>query len=108
VRTVCHEGDASIRPLPGDAERHDVAYEEQRVLVELDGRLGHEGPGRVQDGRRDGRGARLGWLTVRALWPDVVRPCLLAEEVGAILTSRGSEVRPHPCRRRECVLPRKA
>ncbi len=40
------------------AERHDVGYVEQRVLVELDGELGHEGrAARIRDGRRDRRGA---------------------------------------------------
>jgi very-short-patch-repair endonuclease len=43
---------------------HDVAYDEQRVLVELDGRLGHEGfEAQRKDGRRDRRGAGSGWLS---------------------------------------------
>src|SRR4030095_1587002 len=61
-------------------ESHDGGYPDQHVLVELDGRLGHEGfQAQVRVGRRDRRGAGSGWLTVRAYWPDVaVTPCVLA------------------------------
>jgi hypothetical protein len=45
---------------------HDVAYDAERVLLELDGRLGHEGAARVGDGVRDRLSATRGWLTVRA------------------------------------------
>jgi very-short-patch-repair endonuclease len=85
-------------------ERHDVGYPEQRVLVELDGRLGHEGfEAQVRDGRRDRRGAGSGWLTLRAFWPDVaVTPCLLATEVGAVLVDRGWGGRPRACRHGRC------
>lgn len=51
----------------GGLRLHDVAYEAQRLLVELDGRLGHEGEGRVDDGVRDRRSATSGWLTVRGV-----------------------------------------
>ena len=87
-------------------ERHDVGYPDQHVLVELDGRLGHEGfQAQVHDGRRDRRGAGSGWLTVRAYWPDVaVTPCVLTVEVGAVLNDRGWMERVRPCRRASCVL----
>lgn len=87
-----------------DHQLHDVAYVEQRVLVELDGRLGHEGPeARVKDGIRDRRGATSGWLTVRAFWRDVAGyPCDLALETGAVLRSRGWPDRVRPCHRRGC------
>jgi hypothetical protein len=89
----------------GSAERHDVAYEEQRVLIELDGELGHEGRGaRIRDGRRDRRGATVGWLTARAFWPDVWDACPLAVEIGAILRTRGWRGSPHTCRRRSCSI----
>jgi len=90
---------------PDRRERHDVGFPEQRVLVELDGRLGHEGrEARVKDGRRDRRSAAGGWLTVRAFWPDVaVTPCELAVEVAAILGSRGWRDTGRTCRRRECA-----
>jgi len=91
----------------GGRERHDVGYPEQRVLVELDGRLGHEGfAAQIRDGRRDRRGAGSGWLTLRAFWPDVaVTPCQLAAEVAAVLERRGWTEHARPCRRRSCVLP---
>jgi predicted transcriptional regulator of viral defense system len=92
----------------GGLERHDVAYEEQRVLVELDGRLGHEGrEERIRDGRRDRRGATVGWLTVRGFWTDVaVTPCAFATDVGAVLATRGWRGRPRRCRRRSCPVGR--
>jgi very-short-patch-repair endonuclease len=93
---------------PDRRERHDVGFPEQRVLVELDGRLGHEGrEARVKDGRRDRRSAAGGWLTVRAFWVDVaVTPCELAVEVAAILGSRGWRDTSRSCRRRECSFRR--
>jgi hypothetical protein len=77
--------------VTGRRERHDVAYDEQRVLVEPDGRLGHEGfEAQRKDGRRDRRSAGSGWLSARAYWDDVaLTPCELAVEVGSILHSRG-------------------
>jgi very-short-patch-repair endonuclease len=91
---------------PDGRQIHDVGYVEQRVLVELDGRLGHEGPAaRIQDGLRDRRGATSGWLTMRAFWRDVAGfPCDLAVETGAVLNSRGWRDRAHPCRRRPCAV----
>jgi hypothetical protein len=93
-------------PSPGAASRrHDIGYEAQRVLVELDGRLGHEAQeDRIRDGLRDRRGATMGWLTLRAFWKDVaLTPCNLAVDVGAVLGTRGWSGRPHRCRRQSCV-----
>ncbi len=91
--------------VAGGLRLHDVAYDEQRVLLELDGRLGHEGAARVGDGLRDRRSAGLGWLTVRAFWVDVAgTPCALATEVGSVLVARGWTGPPRPCRRQGCVL----
>lgn len=90
----------------GGVRVHDVAYDAQRVLVELDGRLGHDGEDRVRDGIRDRRGATRGWLTVRAFWRDVAgSPCELSVEVGDVLRDRGWRDRVHPCRRAGCVVP---
>ena len=85
-----------------------MGYREQRVLVELDGRLGHEGfEAQINDGRRDRRGAGGGWLTLRAFWPDVaVTPCVLAGEVGAVLIDRSWAERPMACRLASCALRR--
>ena len=85
---------------------HDIGYVDQRVLVELDGRLGHEGPeARLKDGVRDRRSATTGWLTIRAFWRDVVAyPCQLALDVGAVLQSRSWTGRVRPCRRGACSV----
>ena len=95
------------RPTPGGgAQRHDIGYDEQRVLVELDGRLAHEGfEAQQRDGRRDRRGATRGWLTIRAYWTDVaVTPCELAVDVDAVLVSRGGTSDLRPCRKGTCVV----
>ncbi len=100
------EGVRQWSTSPDRREQHDVGFPEQRVLVELDGRLGHEGrEARVYDGRRDRRSAVSGWLTVRAFWPDVaVTPCALARELDAILAGRGWRDTAYACRRRDCAL----
>jgi very-short-patch-repair endonuclease len=98
-------GERQVSASPTSAARHDIGYRDQRVLVELDGELGHEGRGaRIRDGRRDRRGATTGWLTARAFWPDVLDPCSLANEVGAILQTRGWSGQPRICRRRPCLV----
>ena len=99
------EGRRQHSSVSGGRERHDIAYDEQRVLVELDGRLGHEGfDAQRKDGKRDRRGASSGWLSARAFWDDVaLTPCQLAVEVGSILRSRGWNDWPHVCRRRPCA-----
>jgi hypothetical protein len=99
-------GDRQFSPRRDGYQVHDIGYVDQRVLVELDGRLGHEGPeARVKDGIRDRRGATSGWLTVRAFWRDVAGfPCDLALETGAVLNSRGWPSRVRPCRRRLCSV----
>lgn len=94
-------------PSPGaTSRRHDIGYEAQRVLIELDGRLGHDAQDdRIRDGVRDRRGATVGWLTVRAFWKDVVMtPCDLAVDVGAVLATRGWSGRVRRCRRRMCSV----
>ncbi len=99
-------GERQLSTEVGRRSRHDVGYRAQRLLVELDGRLGHEGRAeRMADGRRDRRSATSGWLTVRAFWPDVtVATCALAAELVAVLRSRGWRGTPHPCRRPGCLV----
>ncbi|MEP6630680.1 MAG: hypothetical protein ABJA89_09420 [Lapillicoccus sp.] len=103
-------GERQIIIDPSGRQRHDVGYRAQRVLVELDGRLGHEDRGdRVHDGVRDRRSASRGWLTVRAFWTDVAgQPCHLALDVGAVLHSRDWTGVVRPCRRRDCAVRRSA
>lgn len=68
----------------------DVAYDEYELLVELDGRLGHdEAADRFRDMRRDNAAALMGQLTLRYGWHDVASPCRTAAQVAAVLRKRG-------------------
>ena len=91
----------SRRQAPiGDGRRRDVEHEEFGLVVEIDGRLGHQAwAERQRDGRRDRGAAVTGRLTVRAFWPDLVpTPCGLAGDVAAILSTRGWRGQPSACR----------
>jgi very-short-patch-repair endonuclease len=80
----------------------DVGYDEYRVLVELDGRTGHEGAARFRDMNRDNQFALIEWLTLRYGWYDVVnRPCLVAFQIADALVVRGWNGMPTRCFR--CV-----
>jgi hypothetical protein len=92
------------RTTPSRHELHDVSYDEQRFIVELDGRLWHEWTSRVTEGLRDRRSAADGWLTIRLFWPDLLRPCVLATEIAAILRSRGWRGQLRRCSRGECLV----
>ena len=99
----------ATRQSPSDRGRrryHDNDYEEYGFLVEVDGRLGHEGwSDRVRDGQRDRRLLGADRVTTRVFWVDVaVRPCVTAGEIGAILRTRGWTGQARPCRRRGCVV----
>jgi hypothetical protein len=99
----------SVLQSPTDVGRrrfHDFGYEEYDLVVEVDGRLGHEKwSDRVRDGRRDRQLLTTSRLTTRVFYTDVaVTPCDTAGEVGAILDARGWLGSPHPCRRAGCTL----
>jgi hypothetical protein len=85
-------------PVAGVGWR-DIEYEGGDLVVEVDGRLGHEGwRARQREGRRDRKAAVAGRLTIRCYWPDLVpSACELAADVAAILTQRGWTGRPRPC-----------
>ncbi|WP_375431680.1 type IV toxin-antitoxin system AbiEi family antitoxin domain-containing protein [uncultured Friedmanniella sp.] len=86
----------------GLRHRTDVGYDDFALLVELDGRLGHEGAGRFRDYRRDNDFALRQLLTLRYGWFDVVdRPCRVAFQVGSVMVSRGWLGLPQRCSR--CV-----
>ncbi len=94
------------QPTGVGRRRHDVGYEEQRMIVELDGLAFHgSARARANDGRRD-RGTLVErWVTLRTFWADVaVTRRSLAHEVGAALTGRGWGGAPRRRRRRGCVL----
>ena len=70
--------------------RRDFEYEEWLVVLEVDGRLGHEGEYVAKDRARDRRAAGTGRVTLRAGWVDVEgAPCDLAVDVHAALRARG-------------------
>ena len=84
--------------------RTDVGYDQYLLLVELDGRLGHEGASRFRDFRRDNAFAVRALLTLRYGWYDVVhRPCEVAAQVALVLQQRGWDGVPSRCRRCELV-----
>jgi very-short-patch-repair endonuclease len=68
----------------------DVLYEDYGLLVELDGRLGHDGLGRFRDMRRDNVATTDGLATLRYGHRDVYgEPCAVAWQVADNLTLRG-------------------
>jgi hypothetical protein len=68
----------------------DVDYQAWQLVVELDGREGHDGVRRFRDMRRDNRFAFHDWLTLRYGWFDLTyRPCAVAFQVASVLRRRG-------------------
>lgn len=68
--------------------RSDAVWEDQGVVVELDGRLGHELA--FRDMARDNRLAMSGLQTLRYGWHDVTHnPCQVAWQLSEVLQSRG-------------------
>ncbi len=73
-----------------DGTEADGAYEEFRVLLELDGRRWHDGERRFRDWRRDNGNSEADWLTLRYGWPDVVGgSCGTAGNLARVLQRRG-------------------
>ena len=80
--------------------RSDVLYPDFGVVVELDGRLGHEGSGAFRDSERDNAHSIAGYLTLRFGWQDVTRdPCAVAAKVQKALAIRGWTGEPGRCRK---------
>jgi very-short-patch-repair endonuclease len=74
----------------GRRRRTDNDYEPFGVVVELDGRLGHEGEGAFRDRTRDNDTAISGRVTLRFGWADVdAQACEVAEDVAVVLWARG-------------------
>ncbi len=67
----------------------DVEYDEFETVVELDGRLGHEGSGRHRDRRRDNSGTVQKKATLRYGHADLMEPCEAALEVATVLRDHG-------------------
>lgn len=73
----------------------DVQYERFQLIVELDGRLGHE---LHRDHRRDNASTVLGYASLRYGWVAVTTtPCAVAAEVAATLTRHGWRGQPQAC-----------
>jgi hypothetical protein len=77
----------------------DVLLEPWGVIVELDGRRGHEDEHSVlRDHLRDNVATLSGLPTLRFGWQGVVgRPCEVAGQVGTLLQARGWPGAPRPC-----------
>jgi Transcriptional regulator, AbiEi antitoxin len=68
----------------------NVDYKKFRVIVELDGRIDHEGMGQFRDMNRDNRHALVDALTLRYGSYDLAsRPCGVAFQVYCVLADRG-------------------
>ena len=109
VRDVerAHGLPAGRRQEPAPGQRHrDSFYDLVDVVVEVDGRVGHEGwAAQKRDRRRDLDAAVNGYLTVRPTWVDVAQaPCALAADLVAVFHSRGWQGRARRCRRRGCSV----
>ncbi|GEE01210.1 hypothetical protein nbrc107696_16560 [Gordonia spumicola] len=85
----------------------DHEYLEFGLIVELDGRLGHDDPlSRDADMERD-LDAAVGEdkRTVRVGFGQAFdRPCVTAAKIARLLQRLGWRGRPHPCRRSDCAL----
>lgn len=70
--------------------RRDVLYPQYRLIVELDGRKGHEGKDRFRDMARDNAALLEELTTMRFGFGDVAgSPCLVAAQVAHVLGQRG-------------------
>lgn len=100
LRTGCLRSSGEVREatVTGVVYR-DVVYEEQGVVVELDGRVGHEmSRDRWRDMQRDLVAAGSGLLTLRIGWWQVERqPCETAAQVAEVLRLRGWRGQLRPC-----------
>jgi putative AbiEi antitoxin of type IV toxin-antitoxin system len=77
-------------PSPDLPYERDVKYDPYSLIVELDGRLGHDGEGRFRDMNRDNRHALRDELTLRFGYFDVSgRACSVAFQVYLALVKRG-------------------
>lgn len=95
-------GDRQLRSVDGRV-RCDVVYREQRVIVELDGLLNHEGMQRSRDMWRDNVATLDDWVTLRyGAWHLTHQPCEVGDQVAGFLVRRGWTALPtrcHLCRR---------
>ena len=83
----------------GRRSYRDLRYPQWGVLVELDGRRGHESESAVlRDQFRDNAAVLSGEATLRFGWLAVVgQPCIVAHQVISLLRLRGWRGRPRRC-----------
>lgn len=81
-----------------EAGRVDRLLEEYSLVLEADGRAGHEGDGTFRDMRRDNANTVRGLRTIRLGWFDVrLRPCETARMVATVLRQQGWPGRLRSC-----------
>ena len=81
------------------AGRVDRLLEEYELVLEADGRAGHEGEGEFRDMDRDNANALCGLRTLRLGWYNVrLRPCATARLVAEVLRQQGWLGTLRPCR----------
>lgn len=92
-------GSRQRRVRPGRTVHYrDVEYVGLGTVVELDGRLGHEGTrDRWLDLDRDLSSLLAGDLTVRLGWGQVLQPCRTAVSLGRLLVAQGWPGRLRTC-----------
>jgi hypothetical protein len=96
----------AVRQRPSRDRRalRDVRYPAYRVVVELDGRLGHTELGRFRDMDRDNVAGLDGLFTMRYGAGDLYgRPCAVAAQVAVALGQRGWNGLPTRCPRCRAV-----
>lgn len=82
----------------GRTWHRDVEYVGLDTIVELDGRLGHDGTDdRWADLDRDLAASASGRTTIRLGWGQVLAPCRVAAAVAAVLTASGWTDTPRAC-----------
>lgn len=82
------EGERQVSLSSGT--RSDVLIHDYGVVIELDGRRGHEGDDKWRDYERDNRHLVQGLATLRFGWHDVVlRPCRVAAMVADVIAQHG-------------------
>ncbi|HET7397040.1 MAG TPA: type IV toxin-antitoxin system AbiEi family antitoxin domain-containing protein [Intrasporangium sp.] len=97
-----HRLPTSVLQAPGGTPqgrlRRDFSFAEWKVIIEVDGRLGHEGDGMQRDRRRDRAAAVDGWVTLRYMWWEIIDdPCAVAAEIAQVLRGRGWTGTLTPC-----------
>lgn len=86
--------------LTAAGTRVDRLIEEFDLVIETDGRAGHEGEGAFRDMERDNANTLRGLRTLRFGWHDVrLEPCGTARMVAEVLRQQGWTGLPCRCRR---------